>query len=171
MKKTTRKKLIEWTITAFLVALLAVVVWYRFIRPPSQGPESGPTGAPEWIELSPVATVEVVSEQDDIERGLMGRDSLASDSGMYFLYEDSGVRTFWMRNTRIPLSIAFIKADSTIAVIKDMEPFDTRYTSSAQEVKDALEMSRGWFHENDIQVGDRTKLHDDGTVHFSRQSR
>lgn len=171
MKKTTRKKFIEGTITAALVALLAVVVWYRFIRPPSQGPQAGPTGPPEWIELSPVATVEVVSEQDDIERGLMGRDSLARNSGMYFLYKDSDVRNFHMRNTRIPLSVAFIRADSTIAAIEDMEPFDTRYTSSDQEIKDALEMSQGWFHENDIQVGDRAKLHDDGTVHFSRQSR
>ncbi len=169
MKKTTRKKLIEWTITALLVALLALVVWYRFIRPPTQGPQAGPTGPREWVDLSPVATVEVARDEDTMARGLMGRDSLARNSGMYFLHKDSDVRKFHMENTRIPLSIAFIKADGTIAVIKDMQPFDPRRISSGEKVKDALEMRQGWFRDNDIRVGDRAKLHDDGTVHFSRK--
>jgi uncharacterized membrane protein (UPF0127 family) len=166
MNKTTRKRFIDWTITIALVALLAFVVWLKFFRTPRTPQGATPDQRP-WTELPVVATVEVARTQDEIVRGLMGRVSLPRNHGMYFAYDDSAERDFWMDNTRIPLSIAFIRADGTIAVIKDMQPFDTRYTSSDEKVKDALEMSQGWFAENDIRVGDRAELHDDGTVHFS----
>jgi len=181
MKKATRNKLIEWTITVLLLGLLIVVAEYRFNifyhlgltdtprQRPGQG--AGPSG-PEWRELAAVATVEVARTEDEISRGLMGRDSMPSDSGMYFLYPGTEERElrFWMRNTRIPLSIAFIRADGTIATIKDMEPFDETRVSSEVPVKDALEMNQGWFADNGIQEGDRAEVKGN-EVRFYRRSR
>ena len=170
MKKATRKKLIEWTITVLLAALLVVVAWYRFLGPGSEPRQAMRRFGPEWSELPAVATVEVVREEEEIARGLMGRDSLAPNSGMYFQYDDTDVRTFWMRNTRIPLSIAFIRADGVITSIKQMQPFDETLVSSGVEVKDTLEMNQGWFAENGIEAGDRAELVK-SEVHFSTRSR
>jgi uncharacterized membrane protein (UPF0127 family) len=170
VKKATRRKLIEWALTALLSVLLVLVVWYRFFGPGHVARQ--PTGPPEqqWSKLPVVATVEVANNDDLISRGLMGRDSLPPNSGMYFLYDDSSVRTFWMSNTRIPLSIAFIRSDGVITSIRDMQPFDETPISSEQIVKDALEMNQGWFDENGIHPGDRAQLVE-GEVHFWRPSR
>ena len=170
MKKATRKKLIEWAITVLLGALLVLVIWYRFFGPGQHRRQATGQPGPEWSRLSPVATVEVASDDEFIRRGLMGRDSLPRDSGMYFQYDEPGVRTFWMSNTRIPLSIAFIRADGVITSIEDMEPFDETPVSSSAVVKDALEMNEGWFADNGIRAGDRAELVD-GEVHFFRQAR
>jgi len=86
--------------------------------------------------------------------GLMNRDSLAPNAGMLFVFEEAGVHCFWMRNTRIPLSIAFIDDDGRIVNIADMEPFDERSNHCpAQPVRFALEMSRGWFLQRGIGEG------------------
>jgi len=113
------------------------------------------------------ATVEVADDPEERTRGLMGRESLAPDSGMYFVYEQTHRQGFYMRNTRIPLSIAFIRADGVIVDIKDMQPYDESLVEPDQDYKDALEMSQGWFADNDIRVGNRAQL-EDGTVHFWR---
>jgi len=167
MKKAARKKLIEWTINGLLIVLVAVLAWHHFGPGKQQATRSGEA---RWSELSVVATVEVADDEQTIARGLMGRDALPRDSGMYFVYKESAVRTFWMKNTRIPLSIAFIDADGVIASIKDMEPFDETLVSSEVEVKDALEMNQGWFAANDVRKSDRAELKD-GQVHFYRRTR
>ena len=167
MKKATRKKLIEWTISGVLCVLAGVALWHRFGPGRQQAARSGEA---RWSELPAVATVEVADDENTIARGLMGRDTLPHDSGMYFVYKDSSVRTFWMKNTRIPLSIAFIGADGVIASIKDMEPFDETQVRSEVEVKDALEMDQGWFAANDVRAGDRAELKDN-QVHFYRRVR
>ncbi len=167
MKKATRKKLIEWTITVILAILLVVVAWYRFLGPGSQARRAPGSGG-EWHELSVVATVEVADDPEERPRGLMGRDSIAPDSGMYFVYEQTHRQGFYMRNTRIPLSIAFIRADGVIIAVRAMQPYDESLVQPDQDYKDALEMNQGWFAENNIRVGDRAQLKD-GTVRFWRQ--
>jgi uncharacterized membrane protein (UPF0127 family) len=169
MKKATRKKLVEWTITVILAILLVVVAWYRFLGPGTK-PQRAAGRAAEWHELSVMATVEVAETEADITRGLMGRDSLAPDSGMYFLYPESHRHYFYMKNTRIPLSIAFIRADGVIVAVKDMQPYDETPVVPDQDYKDALEMNQGWFADHKIEVGDRALLQDD-EVHFYRYSR
>jgi hypothetical protein len=87
MKKATRKKLIEWAITGLLLVLLAVVAEYRFnilynlglTKEPWRHPGQRAQGA-EWIELQAVAKVEVARTEDEITRGLMGRESLPCTS-------------------------------------------------------------------------------------------
>jgi hypothetical protein len=89
----------------------------------------------------------------------MYRTHIDEDHGMLFVYRKPEFLAFWMKNTRIPLSIAFIKPDGTIDVIRDMEPLNTtpRYRSKHQ-CQFALEANQGWFSRHGVQVGDRVEM-------------
>lgn len=93
-------------------------------------------------------------------KGLMHRKYLPENSGMLFIYPDERILEFWMKNTRIPLSIAFIKSDGTIVDIKPMYPYSLETVTSEQPVKYALEMNFGWFDRNNIKVGDKVEISD-----------
>lgn len=97
---------------------------------------------------------EVAATPAERSLGLMNRDSLAPNGGMLFVFEESGMHCFWMRNTRIPLSIAFIDDDGRILNIADMEPFDEDSNHCpVGPVRFALEMSQGWFARRGIGEG------------------
>ncbi len=85
----------------------------------------------------------------------MFRRSMAPDSGMLFAFDTDEVQRFWMKNTLIPLSIAYITRDSLISDILEMAPLDTTtpYLSS-RPVRYALEMNSGWFQSHGIRPGD-----------------
>jgi uncharacterized membrane protein (UPF0127 family) len=102
--------------------------------------------------------VEVARTEKEKERGLMFRERLGKDEGMLFVYEGEGIRSFWMKNTRLPLSIAFIDKRGKIVDIQDMEPFSLQTYISAYPAKYALEMNRGWFKRNGIKVGHLVKI-------------
>ncbi|MEO0080152.1 MAG: DUF192 domain-containing protein [candidate division WOR-3 bacterium] len=87
--------------------------------------------------------------------GLMFRQSLAPDSGMLFVFEQDDTYRFWMKNTLIPLSIAFIDRNGIITDILEMAPHDTtsRYLPS-RPIRYALEMNSGWFQLQGIRPGD-----------------
>ncbi len=78
---------------------------------------------------------------------------------MLFVYAEPEILTFWMKNTRMPLSIAFIAADGLIVSIQKMKPFPTTtvYASPAPALY-ALEVNQGWFEENGVGVGDVIEL-------------
>jgi hypothetical protein len=101
---------------------------------------------------------EVVSKPEDRALGLMYRRSLAPDSGMLFVFDSDDFQRFWMKNTLIPLSIAYITRDSLITDILEMAPLDTTtpYVSSKQ-VRYALEMNSGWFQAHGIKPGDTVR--------------
>ena len=104
-----------------------------------------------------VIRAEVAITPEQQAAGLMFRRELGANEGMLFVNEVPGVRCFWMRNTYIPLSIAFIADDGTIVNIVDMKPLDERSRNcSAAPVRFALEMNQGWFAKRGIQAG--TKL-------------
>lgn len=88
--------------------------------------------------------------------GLAFRNTLAADRGMLFVYKQDRVLRFWMRDTRIDLSIAFLDRDGRILEMQDMNS-DTplRTTISAQPARYALEVNQGWFAERGIKAGDR----------------
>lgn len=85
----------------------------------------------------------------------MFRSGLAPDSGMLFVFDREEIRFFWMKNTWIPLSIAYIRSDGVITDILEMAPGDTttRYPST-RPARFALEMNAGWFLARDIRPGD-----------------
>ena len=102
--------------------------------------------------------VEVARTEKEKERGLMFREEMGKDEGMLFVYEGEKPLTFWMKNTRLPLSIAFIDKNGKIVDIQDMEPFSLHSHISAYPAKYALEMNQGWFKRNGIHVGDVVKI-------------
>jgi uncharacterized membrane protein (UPF0127 family) len=102
--------------------------------------------------------VEVVRTEGEKSRGLMFREKLGADQGMLFVYEKEEFLTFWMKNTPLPLSIAFIDRKGKIVDIQDMEPFSLRTHTSARPARYALEMNRNWFQKNGIKVGDAVKM-------------
>lgn len=102
--------------------------------------------------------VEVADTPETRAQGLMFREQLEKDAGMLFVFENERTLSFWMKNTRIPLSIAFIDRHGIIQDIKDMSPFDERPHVSSKPVKYALEVNQHWFSNNDIDVGDNVIL-------------
>ncbi len=105
------------------------------------------------MNISLPLNIEVPKNQTDFYLGLMFRESLDYDSGMLFVFEDVGVKSFHMKNTRIPLDIAFITEKGKIESIKELEPFSLLPVYSDSEVLYALEVNRGWFTEHNIKVG------------------
>ena len=103
-------------------------------------------------------TVETADTQEAQEKGLMGRESLDEDRGMLFVYDRDSRKSFWMKNTKIPLSIAYIAADGTIREIYDMEPLSTRTVDSRYSVRYALEVNQGAFQRHGIKTGDKVEF-------------
>jgi hypothetical protein len=87
--------------------------------------------------------------------GLMQRSSLPANDGMLFVFERPGVQCFWMKNTLIPLSIAFLADDGSIVNIAEMKPLNLESHCSTQPVRLALEMNSGWFARRGIDAGAR----------------
>lgn len=98
--------------------------------------------------------VELASTNAERSQGLMFRETLPDDHGMLFIYPQQRILSFWMRNTSIPLSIAFINADKRIIDIQDMQPYDETTVQSAAPATYALEVNQGWFAARGIGVGD-----------------
>ena len=99
--------------------------------------------------------VEVAFRQKERTIGLMFRDKLDNDHGMLFIYPQEQNLSFWMKNTRIPLSIAFINSSETITQIEPMAPYSLTSHTSKVKVRFALEMEEGWFRKNGITVGSK----------------
>ena len=114
----------------------------------------GPALTPLTIKDSTLR-VELADDGEKRALGLMYRDTLPADQGMLFVYDEEGERSFWMKNTRIPLSAAFISADGTIIRIADMNPLDTRTTDSTGPARYALETNQGWFKQHHVVEGDK----------------
>jgi uncharacterized membrane protein (UPF0127 family) len=101
--------------------------------------------------------VEVADTPDERAIGLMHRTVLAPDVGMLFIYPSESPRSFWMKDTLLPLSIAFIATDGRIVSVFDMKPLDLSPVDSILPATYALEMSQGWFATHSVQVGDQVK--------------
>lgn len=99
-------------------------------------------------------TAEIAKTPNQRTKGLMGRQSLPPSHGMLFVFEQAEQQCFWMRNTPLPLTIAFIADDGKIVNFADMTPFSEQAHCSAQPVRYALEMEQGWFKKRGVLVGD-----------------
>lgn len=101
---------------------------------------------------------ELARTADEQAMGFMFRKELADGEGMLFVYDSDRRMTFWMKNTLVPLSIAFLGADGTIREIRDMEPLSEALVESTRYARHALEVPRGWFERVGLGVGDRFEL-------------
>ena len=103
--------------------------------------------------------LQLALSQAELIRGLMYRDSLQPDHGMLFVFNQPGPRAFWMRNTRIPLDLAYLDANGTVLEIHKLYPYnETTVPSRSQAVQFVIEMNRGWFKTNDLGVGAQLDL-------------
>jgi uncharacterized protein len=110
-----------------------------------------------------VLVVEVAETQNTRATGLMFRKSMPSDHGMLFIFQQSEILTFWMRNTRIPLSIGFFDEKMKLINVLDMQPasdmdLNPPKYSSSRAAKYALEVNIGWYKRNNIKIGEQLKI-------------
>jgi uncharacterized membrane protein (UPF0127 family) len=101
---------------------------------------------------------EVARTDAERETGLMFRHSLADGEGMLFVFEKDQMLSFWMKNTLIPLSIAYIAYNGRILEIHDMKPQDLSPVRSGRSARYALEVPQGWFERAGIRPGDTLLL-------------
>ena len=87
------------------------------------------------------------------EIGLMWRKEMAQHEGMLFIFEEPAVQCFWMRNTYLPLSVAFVADDGRIVNVVDMQPLSLASQCSTAPVRYVLEMNQGWFAKRSIKAG------------------
>ncbi len=99
-------------------------------------------------------TARMAISSSEQARGLMNVTSLPKDEGMLFCYPEEKHLSFWMKDTQIPLSIAFIDKDKRIIQIEDLEPFEEGCVKTSTPAKWALEVNRNWFNDNNIKLGD-----------------
>ncbi len=98
---------------------------------------------------------QVAASPDQRQIGLMYRREMPTNEGMLFVFEDASRQCFWMRNTLLPLSIAFVADDGTIVNLADMKPMTEDSHCSAKPVRYALEMNAGWFAKRGIGPGSK----------------
>jgi uncharacterized protein len=110
-----------------------------------------------------VITAELAADVGTRQRGLMHRTKLENNHGMLFVFERASQQCFWMRNTLIPLSIAFLAEDGRIVNIADMQPQSDDSHCSNESVRLALEMDKGWFAKRGIKAGTKLKLQTEDT--------
>ena len=101
--------------------------------------------------------VEVVADEQTRQFGLMYRSHLPSDQGMLFVYPFPIRLCMWMKNTLIPLSVAFLDEEGRILNIEDMTPQSLESYCSVKPARYALEMNQGWFAGHGVKAGDRIK--------------
>ena len=121
--------------------------------------QEGPQKLPA-IQLSAgmhLIRAEVAQSPDQRSIGLMHRPSMGPNEGMLFVFEQPGQQCFWMKNTLLPLSIAFLADDGSVVNIDDMKPQTLDSHCSTKPVRFVLEMNEGWFAKRGIKAGSALK--------------
>jgi uncharacterized membrane protein (UPF0127 family) len=96
---------------------------------------------------------EVANDMGSRMQGLMYRKSMPQNAGMVFVFEEDATHCMWMKNTLIPLSVAFVDQAGTIINIADMQPHSEQSHCAARPARYALEMNKGWFAQRGIKAG------------------
>lgn len=115
---------------------------------------------PETVSLSirnQSVQAEIAATEENRELGLMHRKQLCSDCGMLFVFKQAGRHGFWMKDTELPLAIAFISSDGSILNITEMEAHTTTEHFPQGDILYALEMNKAWFTRNDIAPGEKVR--------------
>jgi uncharacterized protein len=137
-------------IKAFAISALFLVSGFTTAQEAPQQLRSIPLTAGMHVIQAEVA----VSPQERAI-GLMHRKSMPANSGMLFVFEEANPQCFWMKNTLLPLSIAFIDDAGQVVNIADMKPMDETSHCSNKPVRFALEMNQGWFAKRGIKAGSK----------------
>lgn len=152
MRPTLRPRRRARPFSAFLAALCIAAA-----LAPTPSPAQSQPRLPV-VELQAgihVIRSEIASDHESRMRGLMFRERLGRNEGMLFVFDAKSIQCFWMRNTFIPLTIAFIDDDGGIVNLADMQPKSEDSHCSAKPIRFALEMEQGWFAKRGLKAGDR----------------
>jgi uncharacterized membrane protein (UPF0127 family) len=134
----------------FLMALVALAACQS---------DPNPVRARQALTVGPaVFQVEMAATDAERQTGLMYRTVMAENQGMLFVFERDDHLNFWMKNTKLPLSIAYIASDGTIKEILDMQPESLANVPSTWAVRYALEVNQGAFARAGVKVGDRVSI-------------
>jgi len=132
------------------------VLSFSFLLCATAAAQDGPQPRLQTIDLTAgmhVIKTELALTMQQQMTGMMWRTEMGMNEGMLFVYDQPDRRCFWMRNTLVPLSIAFIADDGSIVNIADMKPRSEQSHCSAQPVRYALEMNQGWFAKRGLKPG------------------
>lgn len=149
------------TVLASLVLatlLLALGGAVRHANAQSTGERVTPNPRLEQIDIKAgmhLIKAEVAADGPTRTKGLMMRERLGANEGMIFVFPDKAGHCFWMRNTLVALSIAFLDDDGTITNIEDMKPQTEDSHCPVRAVRYALEMEQGWFARRGVKAGAR----------------
>ena len=102
-----------------------------------------------------VLQVQVAQTPEQLATGLMFRKTMGTNEGMLFIFDDPRQQCFWMKNTLLPLSVAFIADDGSVVNIDDMKPQTLDSHCSTKPVRFVLEMNVGWFDKRGIKAGSK----------------
>lgn len=106
-----------------------------------------------WLDNQRV-TAEIAREPLEIITGMMFRTNMPANEGMIFVFGDAERRSFWMKNTFVPLSLAYIDPDGVVREIGDLQPLDTNSVpTDSRLIQYVLEMNQGWFRTNNVRPG------------------
>jgi uncharacterized protein len=117
--------------------------------------QNGPQQLPTTLLNAGIHNIqaEVAQTPDERATGLMFRKAMGTSEGMLFAFEQATPQCFWMKNTLLPLSIAFLADDGTVVNIENMAPQTENPHCSAKPVRYALEMNEGWFAKRGVKAG------------------
>ncbi|MDX2220288.1 MAG: DUF192 domain-containing protein [Burkholderiales bacterium] len=135
-----------------LVALAAIFTFWP-ARANAQGPLPTMTVSVEGHAVK----AEIAATFESRMKGLMHREKLGKNDGMLFVFDQVGYHAMWMKNTLIPLSVAFLDEEGRILNIAEMQPHSESQHMAAGPARYALEMNAGWFSERKIAPGARVK--------------
>lgn len=133
-----------------LTALLASPTWAQD-RPQAGLPRVEMAAGMHRIQA------QVASTPEQRAIGLMHRREMPTNEGMLFVFEQAGTQCFWMKNTLLPLTAAFVADDGTVVNLADMQPQSLDSHCSAKPVRYVLEMHQGWFAKRGVQAGQRLR--------------
>ena len=139
-----------------------LALFLLFIGCAPQEPVSAPESSDIYFPISiagKTLQLQLALTQSEQSKGLMHRNSMPTDHGMLFLFKQPAPRSFWMRNTLIPLDLAYFDTSGRLLEIHALYPYDENGVSSrSQEVLIAIETNRGWFARNKIVTGAQIDL-------------
>jgi len=138
--------------------LLPVLAAVALLSPAWGGAQEVPQMNLQRVKLSAgmhLIDAQVASTPQQRQIGLMLRKEMPQHEGMVFVFEQASQQCFWMKNTLLPLTAAFVADDGTIVNLADMKPETTESHCSAQPVRYVLEMNKGWFEKKGIKAGSK----------------
>ena len=148
--------------TGTLKSIVSLVLFVLLIScSGNAGATDKPNPTLKTVELkigSSVVKAEVAVTEQERNRGLMFRKNLADGKGMLFVFDKDARVSFWMKNTSLPLSLAYIASDGEITQILELTPFSQEARPSERSIRYALEVPKGWFAAHDIVVGDKVEI-------------